>query len=238
MMTSQVIIAFVFGATFLVAMLLLAIAFPRPTPFQYNIFRVVLSIAAAGVAAMVPGFLKLELTSTPGLLVSAGGALGVFVIVYFFNPAKLVADNASAPSPNSHIPDGNDELSNETLVLSKFIHPGLPTPDHNNCVIAGRLFNKSKQKVVINKVQAYDRNGKPLSITWSNRIDRYGNPEKPYELIGIVDSDDIFVRQDSGEEVEYCKLEIFHSLSERPLIAVFDEFEDWIGQQTSGADGV
>jgi hypothetical protein len=127
-------------------------------------------------------------------------------------------------NPNAHVPNGQEESSYETLVLSKLIHPGLSTPEHNNCVIAGRLFNKSHNKVVINKVQAYDSNGKPLSVTWSNRIDRYGNPEKPFELIGIVDSENIFVRQDNGEEIEYCKLEIFHSLSQRPLTSVFDEY--------------
>jgi TIR domain len=141
-----------------------------------------------------------------------------------------------APSLNDASSDGNEELSHETLVLSKLIHPGLLTPDHNNCVIEGHLFNKSKQKVVIDRVLAYDRNGKPLSVTWSNRIDPFGNPEKPCELIGIVDSEDIFVRQDNGEEIEYCKLEIFHSLSQEPLTGVFDEYGDWIGEQENSAD--
>lgn len=149
---------------------------------------------------------------------------------------KALKAFVKAFNPNAQIPDGQEESSYETLVLSKLIHPGLATPEHNICVIAGRLFNKSHKKVVIDKVRAYDRNGKPLSITWSNRIDRYGNPEKPYELIGIVDSEDIFVRQDNGEEIEYCKLEIFHSLSQMPLIRVFDEYEEWIGQQENSAD--
>lgn len=146
---------------------------------------------------------------------------------------KALKAFVTASNPNVQIPDRHEELSNEMLVLSKLIHPGLTTPDHNNCVIAGRLFNKSQQKVVIDRVQAYDRNGKPLSVTWSNRIDQYGNPEKPFELIGIVDSEDIFVRQDNGEEIEYCKLEIFHSLSQTPLTCVFDEYEEWIRQSGS-----
>ncbi|RZB35986.1 MAG: hypothetical protein SRB2_02584 [Desulfobacteraceae bacterium Eth-SRB2] len=143
---------------------------------------------------------------------------------------EIIREQKNPSNINAYISDGNEKISNETLVISKLIHPGLQDRSHNNCVITGRLFNKSNQKVVINKVKAYDHNSKPLNITWSNQIDQYGNPEKPYELIGFVDSEDIFIRQNNGEEIEYCKLEIFHSFSQEPLTCVFDEYEDWIGQ--------
>ncbi|MGW8158424.1 MAG: toll/interleukin-1 receptor domain-containing protein [Desulfoprunum sp.] len=148
---------------------------------------------------------------------------------------KALKAFVTASNPDVNIRDGNEESSYEPLVLSKLVHPGLMTPAHNNCVIRGRLFNKSKQKGVIDKLQAYDRNGAHLIVTWSNRIDQYGNPENPCELIGIVDSEDIFVRQNNGEEIEYCKLEVYHSLSDGPLIGVFDEYEDWIDQQSNSA---
>ena len=229
---TRVVIVFIFGTIFLIAMIILSIAFPRPTDFQYKTFRVVLSISAAGVAAMVPGFINIEFTSTPGLLISAGGALGVFVIIYFFNPAKLVTDKKTASKPLS----GESKSQSDGLIISRLIHPGLPVPDHNECVIEGRFFNKSNQKVVIDKVKVYDRDGKTLNVTWSNCIDKFGNPEKPYELIGIIDSENIFIRQDNGEEIDCCKVEIFHSLSDTPLIVFFDEYEDWIGQQINSAD--
>jgi hypothetical protein len=79
-------LAFLFGAVFLVVVLVLALAFPHPTPFQYLVFRVVLSLAAAGVAAVIPGFLNIQVAT--GL--KAGGALAVFAVVYYFNPAALV----------------------------------------------------------------------------------------------------------------------------------------------------
>jgi predicted nucleotide-binding protein len=144
---------------------------------------------------------------------------------------EVVREQESAFNSKDHIPDGDEEISHGMLILSRLMHPGLPTLDHNNCVITGRLFNKSMQKVVINRIRAYDRKGNLLNITWSNRINPYGNPENPYELIGFVDSEDIFVRQDNGEEIEYCKLEIFHSLSQEPLTGVFDKYADWIDQQ-------
>lgn len=86
---SQIICAFVFGCTFVCALLVLALFIPNPTPYQYQTFRIVMALAAAGAAAMIPGFLKLEFDATANVLIRAGGALAVFVIVYFFNPAKL-----------------------------------------------------------------------------------------------------------------------------------------------------
>ncbi len=48
---AQAVVAFVFGVAFVVALLVLAIKFPNPALFQYNVFRIVLALAAAGVAA-------------------------------------------------------------------------------------------------------------------------------------------------------------------------------------------
>lgn len=54
--TTERYLAFFFGVGFLVALLVLAIFFPNPSPFQYFVFRSVLSLAASGFATMLPGF--------------------------------------------------------------------------------------------------------------------------------------------------------------------------------------
>lgn len=90
----QQIVAFAFGVVFVVTLLVLAVQFPNPTHFQYLVFKVVLSLAAAGVAAMIPGFLTVNVSG----VVQAGGALGVFVVVYFFNPASLLVDDPADSS--------------------------------------------------------------------------------------------------------------------------------------------
>ena len=77
---------FVFGVIFVAVLLIIALFYPRPTPFQYTVFQIVLALAAAGVAALIPGLINVKV---PG--VSAGGALAVFVVVFFFSPAALVA---------------------------------------------------------------------------------------------------------------------------------------------------
>jgi hypothetical protein len=64
----------------------LAIVFPKPYPFQYQVFRIVLALAAAGFVSMTPGFIEVRIST----FLRAGGALAVFAIVYFYNPASLV----------------------------------------------------------------------------------------------------------------------------------------------------
>jgi hypothetical protein len=84
-----------FGLIFIVTMIVLAIRFPNPTPFQYTTFRVILALAAAGIAPFIPGLLEVQVSTA----VKAGGAIAVFVIVYFFSPAKLVTTSTAVDLP-------------------------------------------------------------------------------------------------------------------------------------------
>lgn len=78
------------ACVFLIAFLAIAIVIPNPTPFQRETFRIVLSLVAAAFGQAIPGVLRVGLTSTGTGVdwkIRAGGALAVFVIVYFLNPA-------------------------------------------------------------------------------------------------------------------------------------------------------
>ena len=97
--------AFLFGVIFVIGLLTLAIFFPSPTAFQYTIFRTVLALAAAGVAAMIPGFISLAISKW----LRAGGALAVFAAVYFYNPAALVS---SAPPRTNDIKGDQNQVIN------------------------------------------------------------------------------------------------------------------------------
>lgn len=77
---------FSFGVIFVLIILIVAIFLPEPSDFQYTIIRIILALAAAGVAALIPGFIEIEYKP----FVRAGGALAVFAVVYFFSPAALV----------------------------------------------------------------------------------------------------------------------------------------------------
>lgn len=103
--TLQLIVAFSFGVIFVIALIILAVMFPNPTPFQYTVFRVVLAVAIAGVTAMIPGFLRVTVSNW----IRAGGALAVFVLVYFYNPAALV--QPMPPTPDLGTSKSNSLIS-------------------------------------------------------------------------------------------------------------------------------
>lgn len=85
------ILAFVFGAIFLTAILVIALFVPSPTDFQYNVFRTILALAGAGIGAVIPGFMEVRFQKW----LRAGGALAVFAVLYFFSPANLVVQAAA-----------------------------------------------------------------------------------------------------------------------------------------------
>jgi hypothetical protein len=82
------ITAVAFGVVFLGILLTIAILIPQPSTFQSFVFRIVLALAAAGLGAVIPGFLHVQ----AGPFVRAGGAIALFVIVYWFNPPQLLAN--------------------------------------------------------------------------------------------------------------------------------------------------
>lgn len=82
------VFAFTFGVIFVLALLVLTVAIPNPTPSQEQTFRVVMSLAAAGIASMIPGMLNISATGGKRFTLRAAGALAVFVIVYLINPGQ------------------------------------------------------------------------------------------------------------------------------------------------------
>jgi uncharacterized integral membrane protein len=88
-------LAFAFGVVFLLIVIGLAIFNPDPSDFSYTVFRIVLALAAAGVGAVLPGFLTVYV----GNWVRAGGAIALFVIVYFFAPAPPTSNEGHTRPP-------------------------------------------------------------------------------------------------------------------------------------------
>ena len=96
-MTPQLITAFVFGCIFVIVLLVIALAIPEPTSQQMFIFRVVLALAAAGIGAIIPGFLDIN-GKILDISLRATGALALFVLIYRINPPDLTAKSA-LPKP-------------------------------------------------------------------------------------------------------------------------------------------
>lgn len=66
---------------------------PAPTYFQSATFWLILSLGAAGLAALIPGFINVRFKN----LIRAGGAISVFVITYLVVP-KIVESSQSNSS--------------------------------------------------------------------------------------------------------------------------------------------
>lgn len=82
----QQMTAFGCGVLFVAVMLVIALAVPNPTPTQWFVFRVVLALAAAGIGAVIPGLIVVNVSN----IVRASGAIALFVLVYLWNPPQLV----------------------------------------------------------------------------------------------------------------------------------------------------
>lgn len=77
------------GVGLLVLIVVITIFVPRPAGFQAIAFRTTLALAAASIAASIPGFIQIKTDILPAGVVQGGGAIGIFFLVYFFNPGKF-----------------------------------------------------------------------------------------------------------------------------------------------------
>lgn len=83
----NMILAFAFGLVLIGAILTLVVKIPNPTVHQFQVFAVVLALAAGGFSSVLSGMLNVRLNLNRRVAIGATGALAVFVIVYFFVPA-------------------------------------------------------------------------------------------------------------------------------------------------------
>ena len=119
-----------------------------------------------------------------------------------------------------------ENKADEKLIVSKLNHPDLRHREHSQRVLWCTLFNKSKRKVDVRNVFAYDNKNTSISITWSKQINEIGNPQNPCDLIGITDSENLFIYRNDGAIFDFCKLEIHHSFPSSPIRLTFDEYAD------------
>lgn len=80
------VVGFFFGMIFLTLLLLINVLIPHPTITQYETFKIVLALSAAGVGGILAGFISIEGTYNK-LALRAGGALALFLIIFFLTPA-------------------------------------------------------------------------------------------------------------------------------------------------------
>lgn len=77
------LLAFMFGTTFLLIMIVFAVLVKNPSPIEFTAFMVTISLSAAGIGAAIPGLLEVRFKR----ILRAGGAIALFVIVWFYQPS-------------------------------------------------------------------------------------------------------------------------------------------------------
>jgi hypothetical protein len=81
-MSHDKVAAFAFGTVFIALLLFMVKANEKISPEAFTIFRIILALAAGGIGAVVPGVLDVRMKG----FLRAGGAMGMFAVVYFFSP--------------------------------------------------------------------------------------------------------------------------------------------------------
>lgn len=87
----ETLLAFAFGVGFCA---LLAYAGLRDKPItdpgQFFLLRVLAALSAAGVGAVIPGMLNIQIGQGKLFAIRGAGALAVFVLIFLINPPELI----------------------------------------------------------------------------------------------------------------------------------------------------
>lgn len=73
------------GCGFVIIAVILGFTFDNPTPLQTKIIQGLFALGCGGFATELSGFLKVDMSWGTKLVIGAGGALAVFVILWFTN---------------------------------------------------------------------------------------------------------------------------------------------------------
>lgn len=177
------IAAFVFGFIFVAIMLIVGIAIPNPTSSQLFIFRTVLSLAAGGIGAVIPGFLDVKIS----VYVRAGGAMALFALIYMVNPPLLVA---GSPQFQTAMWRGDQALSESNYPAARQFYKEAARLDPGNW----KPFDQ------LGRVESRDGNFALSLHDFKTAVGKKGRPDGSI-LYGIAEAEDAL--QQPEEEKKY-----------------------------------
>jgi hypothetical protein len=96
---------FILGAVLVLVIVRAAMRVPHPSVFQHSVFRAALALGAGCVVASAPWFIGTP-TGVGGTAGVAGGALGVFLLVYLYDPIGRLG-NPESNSGAVNVGDGS-----------------------------------------------------------------------------------------------------------------------------------
>lgn len=128
--------------------------------------------------------------------------------------------------PNKDTIVGASIPFSDILVVSELHHPDLRDPRYSSSVLWCSIVNKSDVIVTINNVIAYDSADRLLPIAWSSGLkDDLGNLSDFTGLLAIKakETASVYLRHRHSKSIFICKIEIYHSLSDKPITKTFDD---------------
>jgi hypothetical protein len=121
-----------------------------------------------------------------------------------------------------------DELKSDEVLIAGILHnPDLLNLDHRNAVIQTTLFNKAKRKAFVHNVVVKNSKGAVIDVDWADKIDEYGNPQGRSNLIGVVDSAQLCIRDRDGKAFREVTVEVLHSFPNSPLVLKYSIEPGW-----------
>ncbi|MEO6117885.1 MAG: DUF4019 domain-containing protein [Methylotenera sp.] len=197
--SQEKITAFIFGTVFVITILVVALLVPDPTTFQVFVFRVILSLAAGGVAAMIPGFINVEISS----FLRAGGALAVFAILYFLNPTELVASTDPGPLPKGSARETSDKYLqiadkvDEVIIWGEFSNAAKKLYEKDDVIDAFRTVRKPlgdvKERNFVGSQSSNHLAGWPNAHYRTFQYNTlFQNGQNKYEIVMVMSEDEIW----------------------------------------------
>lgn len=90
-MNTLEIVLLTVGLVLIFVTLIMALIIPKPSVFQFWVFRVIMALGGACIGAIIPGFI--EFTSQINeIALRAGGAIALFLVIYLINPPTYVRE--------------------------------------------------------------------------------------------------------------------------------------------------
>lgn len=118
-----------------------------------------------------------------------------------------------------------DEIKSDEAVIAGPPHRvGLIQRDHDAPLMRVTLFNRSRRKAFVTKVEILDKKGETIPSNWSNSISANGNIENPTGLLGLVNSENLYIRRNDSQELGSVSVRIRHSFSSNDLLLQFDPY--------------
>jgi hypothetical protein len=199
--TAQQVLAFAFGIVFIVTILVLAVKFPQPTPMMYTAFRVVLALAAAGVAAMIPGFIYVNISEW----LRTGGAMAVFAVVYFNNPAALVSPAPSEPDPTAPFSIALACKSNGAVVLDTYTFPFGDVKKNDAAADMAQLIEKLPNQRCAQRGASIFRVKDEVLLGGSNSPTATGGGN-----LGVISIPPEIVQELGGNHMAFTRINLMH----------------------------